>query len=118
MSAPAPSRRTPAVFAFVFGTLFGLAMAAGGYVAISRALRPPPPAAASPVYAREDFSRRVMGKSEDEVIAAVGRPDVTTDDGGSLFWHFKKRTRDPLTQEEDTDVQVVIKEGKVVNVNF
>jgi hypothetical protein len=113
------SRWTPAVFTFVFGTLFGLAVAAGGYVAVSRALRPPEPAEPPPpVFAREDFSRRVMGKSADEVLEAVGRPDVTSDDGGTLFWHFKNRTRDPVTQAEDTDVQVVIKDGKVANVNF
>ncbi len=119
MTAPAPSRRAPAPFAFALGTLFGLATAAGGYVAVSRALRSPEPAApAQPVFAREDFSRLVMGKSEEEVIAAVGRPDVTGEGGGTRFWHFKKRTRDPITQSEDTDVQVVIKEGKVVNINY
>jgi hypothetical protein len=119
MTASAPSRWTPALFAFVFGTIFGLALAAGGYVAVSRALCPTEPSSPPPpVFARDDFSRRVMGKSEEEVLAAVGRPDVTSDDGGTLFWHFKNRTRDPITESKDTDVQVVIKEGKVVNINF
>ncbi|QEH31810.1 hypothetical protein OJF2_02750 [Aquisphaera giovannonii] len=122
-SAPAPTPVRPrwplATFTFFLGMLFGLAMAAGAYYAASRYLRPPEPAGpARPVFPREEFTRRVMGKSEDEVVAAVGRPDVTSEDNGARYWHFKKRTRDPVTQDEDTDVQVVIKEGKVTNINF
>ena len=54
-----------------------------------------------------------MGKPEAEVIAAVGKPDETSVDNDATYWHFKKRTRDPLTGDRDTDVQVVIKHGKV-----
>ena len=31
---------------------------------------------------------------------------------------FKKRTRDPVTEKEDTDVQVIITSGKVATVNY
>jgi hypothetical protein len=119
MPTPGLSRWTFALIGFILGTLFGLALAGGAYVAVSRALRPAPPASPpNPVFAREEFTRRVMGKTEDEVISAVGRPDETSDDNDARYWHFKKRTRDPLTQAEDTDVQVVIKQGKVANVNY
>jgi len=113
------SRWALALSAFLLGTLFGLALAGGAYLAMSRALRPSPPAPAHhPVYSRAEFSRRVLGKTEDEVIAAVGRPHETTEDNDARFWHYKKRTLDPLTQEKDPDVQVVIKEGKVAEINY
>lgn len=119
MPAPALSRWTFALVAFILGTLFGLAVAGGAYVAVSRALRPPPPASPpEPVFTRPEFTRRVMGKTESEVVAAVGKPDETTEDNSARYWHYKKRTQDPLTQEKDTDVQVVIKQGKVSNINY
>jgi hypothetical protein len=116
MSAPAPSRWTLALFAFALGSLSTLALVGGAYYAINRARQsqsPPPP-----VYTRPEFSRLVLGKSEAEVIEAVGRPDETSEDDDARYWHFKKRTLDPLTQEKDTDVQVVIKGGKVANINY
>ncbi len=103
----------------MLGSLFGLGLAGGLYVAASRVLRPPPPAQApDPVYPRPEFSRRVMGKTESEVIQAVGKPDDTSEDNNARYWHFKKRTLDPLTQQKDSDVQVVIKQGKVSNINY
>jgi hypothetical protein len=118
MPAFASSRSALVAFAFTLGTLFGLGLAVGASF-IVRARRPPPAVAPlSPVYSREEFSRRVLNKSDDEVLAAVGRPDATSEDNEFRYWHFKKRTRDSLTRAEDTDVQVVIKEGKVVEINY
>ena len=76
------------------------------------------PAAPAAGLLAPEFSRLVLGKSEAEVIEAVGRPDETSEDDDARYWHFKKRTLDPLTQEKDTDVQVVIKGGKVANINY
>jgi hypothetical protein len=116
MSAPALSRWRLALFAFALGSLSTLALLGGAYYAMNRAPQPqsPPP----PVYSRPEFSRLVLGKSEAEVIEAVGRPDETSEDDDARYWHFKKRTLDPVTQEKDTDVQVVIKAGKVANINY
>ena len=117
MSDSAPSRLRLALYAFALGSLSTLAVVGGAYYAIHRARQsqsPPPP----PVYSRPEFSRLVMGKSEAEVIEAVGRPDETSEDDDARYWHFKKRTLDPLTQEKDTDVQVVIKGGKVASINY
>ena len=119
MSAPAPSRWKLALFAFALGSLSTLVLLGGAYYAINRAWQsqsPPPPPPT--VYSRPEFSRRVLGKSEAEVIEAVGRPDETTEDDDARYWHFKKRTLDPLTREKDTDVQVVIKGGKVASINY
>ena len=119
MSTPAPSRWRLALFAFALGSLTTLALVGGAYYAINRARQSQSPRPRPrPVYARGEFSRRVLGKSEEEVIEAVGRPDETTEDDDARYWHFKNRTLDPLTQEKDTDVQVVIKGGKVTNINY
>ena len=118
MSTLAPSRCSLALIAFALGSLSTLALVGGAYFAFNRAGQsqsPPPP---SPVYSRPEFSRLVLGKSEAEVIEAVGRPDETSEDDDARYWHFKKRTLDPLTQEKDTDVQVVIKDGKVADINY
>jgi hypothetical protein len=119
MSAPAPSRWRLALFAFALGSLSTLALVGGAYFAINRARESQlPPPRRPPVYSRQEFSRRVLGKSEEDVIEAVGRPDETSEDDDARYWHFKKRTFDPLTQVKDTDVQVVIKGGKVANINY
>jgi hypothetical protein len=119
MSARAPSRWKLALFSFALGSLSTLALVAGAYYGINRARQSQSAALpAPPVYSRTEFSRLVLGKSEAEVIEAVGRPDETSEDDDARYWHFKKRTRDPLTKEKDSDVQVVIKGGKVANVNY
>jgi hypothetical protein len=119
MSAPARSRWTLALFSFALGSLFTLALVVGAYYAIDRARQSQSPPPHPPrVYSRLEFSHRVLGKSEEGVIEAVGRPDETTEDDDARYWHFKNRTLDPLTQEKDTDVQVVIKGGKVTNINY
>ena len=116
MSTPTRSRWILALFAFALGSLSTLALVGGAYYATHRAT--PSQSLPPPIYSRPQFSRLVLGKSEAEVIEAVGRPDETTEDDDARYWHFKKRTLDPLTQEKDTDVQVVIKDGKVANINY
>jgi hypothetical protein len=119
MSAPAPSRWRLALFAFALGSLSTLALVGGAYYAINRARQSQSPPPRPPrVYSRMEFSRLVLGKSEQEVIESVGRPDETSEDDDARYWHFKNRTLDSLTQEKDTDVQVVIKAGKVTNINY
>ena len=120
MTIQAPSRWTVALLSFALGSLSTLALVGGTLYAINRSQQ----SAESPVrprprvYSRAEFSRLVLGKSEEEVIKAVGRPDETSEDDDARYWHFKKRTLDPLTQEKDTDVQVVIKAGKVSEINY
>ena len=119
MSAPPPSRWRLALFAFALGSLSTLALVGGAYYAIDRAWQSQSPRPRPrPVYSRAEFSRRVLGKSDEEVIQAVGRPDETTEDDDARYWHFKNRTLDALTQEKDTDVQVIIKGGKVTDINY
>ncbi len=107
-----------ATAAFVLGSVLTLALAGGAYYAYRHANGGRSPSPGPTVFTRPEFSKLVMGKSEDQVIQTVGRPDETTEDNDSRYWHFKNRTRDPLTGEEDTDVQVVLKGGKVAEINY
>jgi outer membrane protein assembly factor BamE (lipoprotein component of BamABCDE complex) len=69
------------------------------------------------VYDRAKFRELVMGKSPDEVIAAVGRPDSTSEAGG-VFWYYSQRTRDTGTGMLDSSAKLVIRDGKVSEVSF
>jgi hypothetical protein len=70
------------------------------------------------VYAREEFATLVKGKTEAEVEQAIGKPDQTSEDTEATYWHYHKRTRDPVTGGTDSDLQVVFQNGKVVDLNY
>lgn len=65
---------------------------------------------------REDFRQRVMGKSEQEVLAAVGRPKETSDLGTLTFWDYGS-IHDPWSGKEGP-ATVIFKDGVVYKVRF
>ena len=67
---------------------------------------------------RDEFKQKIMGKTEDEVLAPAGRPSTTSQEASMSYWHYADRTKDPLTGEADSDVQVVFQHGRVVAVNY
>ena len=67
---------------------------------------------------RYEFSLAVMGRMPDEVTAAIGKPERTSESEGRTIWHYSKRTLHPQTGEIDPSVQVVFKNGVVVDVLF
>jgi hypothetical protein len=79
---------------------------------------PPSPGAEQPVYSRDEFTDLLMGKTGGEVIEAVGEPFRTSEDSDSAYWHYRHRTRDPITGKLDSDVQVVFRKERVVAVNY
>jgi outer membrane protein assembly factor BamE (lipoprotein component of BamABCDE complex) len=68
--------------------------------------------------ARDEFKSMILGKTEDEVLAVAGKPSTTSQADTVSYWHFAERTRDPLTGQADSNVQVVFKQGRVVAVNY
>jgi hypothetical protein len=70
------------------------------------------------VYARDEFKELVMGKSFEELIAAVGQPDQSVDSGFGLTYHYLNRTKDPATDKIDPSVELWFENGKVVKVNY
>ena len=70
------------------------------------------------IYPREEFTDLLMGKTGDEVVGAVGKPDRTAEDSEFEYWHYRKRTRDAVTHKVDSDAQVIFQHGRVVRINY
>jgi hypothetical protein len=70
-------------------------------------------------YTREEFRTLVMGKTEAEVIAAVGRPESTSDIGdGRPHWVYQGVTRDTVSGKIDGMIFLHFEGGKVESVGF
>jgi hypothetical protein len=69
---------------------------------------------------REEFKRLVEGKTETEVMAAVGTPDETSVGGSWKRLYYSGRTFDPATGKPDSSISVEIdrRTGKVGRVSF
>lgn len=70
------------------------------------------------VWLREEFRQAILGKTPEQVIAAVGKPDSTQDSSGDQSWYYRKRTKDPVTGKLDSVAQVIFERGVVVRVNY
>jgi hypothetical protein len=68
-------------------------------------------------YFRKEFRKLLVGKTPDDVIAAVGGPDSTSQDGDRIKWTYRKRTIDPATGQVDAAIFVHFTDGKVSNVD-
>ena len=71
------------------------------------------------VLLRDDFRKTVIGKTPQEVIDAVGKPDLTQELAGvGTFWYYDNKTKDPVTGKIDFRVQVIFEYGRVTSVNY
>lgn len=69
-------------------------------------------------YTRAEFTKLVVGKTQAEVIQAVGKPDSTSESGGRVWWYYSNTTTDPITGKTDQSIQLVFEDGKVSEVNY
>ena len=67
------------------------------------------------IMTRDEFRRTVMGKTPDQVVKAVGRPNRTQEFAG-MAWVYDERTKDPVTGNVDTFAIVAFHGGVVWNV--
>lgn len=77
--------------------------------------------AAKKTYSRDEFTKLVMGKTGDEVIKRLGRPDTTQENAStpdSPTWFYHDITIDPVSGKTDYAAQLIFDRGKVVNVNY
>ncbi len=70
------------------------------------------------VFSREEFDALVVGKSEEEVIRAVGTPHKTSDGPDYRFFSYFKRTRDGVTDKVDADATIIFQDGKAERVSY
>ena len=71
-----------------------------------------------PAHSRGEFAALLTGKTEPEVLKSVGKPDGASEDSEATYWHYRNRTRDPVTNLTDSDVQVVFEKGRVTALNY
>ena len=63
--------------------------------------------------------RRLVGTGANNLKAAGGTPDRTEEPRwGTAYWHYYKRTRDPLSGKVDGDAVLYIHNGGVADVVF
>ncbi len=67
---------------------------------------------------RAEFRDLVKGKTPEEVVALVGRPDRTSEVPGQTDWVYNARTRDPVSGKLDLYAVVVFRDGWVEDVLF
>jgi hypothetical protein len=70
------------------------------------------------VYSREEFTELIRGRTPDEVREALGTPAKTSEDPEAEYWHYRNRTRDPITERLDSDVQIVFRKGRVEDITY
>ncbi len=69
-------------------------------------------------YTRDQFRQLVIGKTPDEVIKAVGKPDRTQDFAGTRAWYYDRITTDPITGKVDRTSQVIFEQGVADRVTY
>lgn len=68
---------------------------------------------------REQFRALVTGRTEQQVLDALGRPDETQDQEGlGKLWYYRNAAVDPTTGKKTAIVQIVFEGGVATMVNF
>jgi outer membrane protein assembly factor BamE (lipoprotein component of BamABCDE complex) len=78
------------------------------------------------VWTRTEFKNLVMGKTPDEVMKAIGKPESTNEgDEKYRYWYYRSITKDEITGKVDLTTNIVFRsddpaktERIVVHVNF
>ena len=68
---------------------------------------------------REQFRSLVNGRTEQQVLDALGKPDETQDQEGlGKLWYYLGVAPDPVTGKKTAQVQIVFEGGEVTMVKF
>lgn len=70
------------------------------------------------VYTRDEFKQLVMGKTLEQLIAAIGQPDATVNSDFGLTHRYSNRTKSPETGQLDPAVELGMKNGRVFEVTY
>lgn len=80
--------------------------------------RPTQTEPANKLYTRDEFRKLLVGKTADEVLQAVGKPDSTSETALGAYWYYRHKTTDPVTGQTDANAQVCFSNGQVVRINY
>lgn len=82
------------------------------------AIAPRPKGDNKKVPTREEFKAAVTGKTAEEVLRAVGKPDRTSEHLGRQYWYYERASRDTITDKVDVEAQVTFEDGVALSVSF
>jgi len=102
-------------------TLWALIVAVAACGCLDKSTQTSRTVASSPVkktYSREEFKALVMGKTEKEVIDALGKPDRTSPGEFGTYWYYEEKTVDPINGKVDRHAQIVFRNGIVEKVSY
>lgn len=74
--------------------------------------------AAPAVYDRQEFKAMVVGKTPNEVLSLLGKPNSTSDYDTYQTWVYEERTRDMVTGKIDSRTILEFRDGKVTGVTY
>ena len=69
-------------------------------------------------YSREELKALVMGKSREDVLKLLDKPDSTSEESDGYKWTYNYITKDPIAKRVDSHVTLTFKDGKVVEVRY
>lgn len=68
---------------------------------------------------RDQFRAVINGRTKQQVLDALGKPDQTQDQEGlGELWYYNNAAIDPVTGKKTAIVQIVFENGTVTTVNF
>lgn len=72
------------------------------------------------IYERKDFERLIEGKSRDEVIRLIGKPDTIEREPANVYEDFiyKKKTRHADAKQTDAITKVLLMKGRCIGVTY
>jgi hypothetical protein len=70
------------------------------------------------IYSEKEFRDLVLSKTPDEVVAALGKPDVTSQEADAVRWTYWGRIRGPLPGGAAAPAVVIFRDGKVTEVEY
>lgn len=107
------SRTDRKLIAILAGFLVPIALLVFAITAYSRMTNP-----TFAKFDRNEFQSLVIGKTQDEILRNVGRPDRTKTVLWGEFWEYDRKTIDPISGKQDRLAEVYFVGGKVLSVDF
>ena len=114
-----PQSQLPLILAVVGGLLLLLAgCAVVGLIVFTRTKPGPAPVIESrKTFTREEFKAAVLGKTKDQILTLLGKPDSTSG-GRSDGWSYNRITVDPISGKTDTRTWVWFNGDTVDRIDF
>lgn len=112
MGRKSQQRTVVMVAAGVVAALVLTTVVIAGIAALTYVTRP----AANKVYERAELRTAVTGKTQDEVIGLLGRPNRTSGDGTE--WAYYDRSYDKVSGQTDGVIYVIFRDGRVSEIRF